>query len=91
MHINYAEYEEKFLKSNHRTIVVSYKNFDFVKNKYPSRKIEVTPYCNDEYFIVMRKYPKGTFMIKVSDLSVWVPDTFPYFRKKFKGVKNELD
>jgi hypothetical protein len=55
----------------HRCIVVSPKNYDFVKNRYPNRKIEVSPYCEDKWFYVFRKYPHGIFGVKIDDLSVW--------------------
>ena len=76
-----------FAPNYHRAILVSPKNFDFVKSRYPTRRVEVCIYCDDKFFVVMRKFSKGTIQVRVSDLSIWVPGEYPFFNLKFKGRK----
>lgn len=65
-----------------KEIVCSPKNAAFVLGRYaPKRLVEVSSYCEDHFFYVLRLNKKGVFAVKLADMSVWVPDEPPYFKR----------
>lgn len=68
----------------HKLIICSPKNLKKVTSKFPTKKVVADIYCDDEFAVYVRKYPRGVFNIKIDDWSIWVPllSEFPYFKKR---------
>lgn len=48
-----------------RMIVCCLEYVEYFKKRYPTRKVEGSPYMNKSSFTVMRKYPKGAFHVRI--------------------------
>jgi hypothetical protein len=67
-----------------RNIVCHPKDFPMLASRYPNRMVEISSYCKDGQFIVLRPGQKGVISVRISDFSVWVPGEFPYFVKRVR-------
>lgn len=65
----------------HKLIICAPKNANELQKRYPNKTVVSEIYAKNDQFIFARKYPKGVFMVKMNDWSVWLPAEFPYFRK----------
>ncbi len=68
----------------HGLLVCCYRDYEFCITRWPKRKVVADAYCDDDSIYYIRKYPNGIFKVKRSDLSIWVPYEFPYFRRWHK-------
>jgi hypothetical protein len=67
-------------------ILVGPQWYEYAKNRWPKRKIQMTVYATENKAYYVRKNRRGIFMIQFPDLSIWVTgDEFPMIKKKYEG------
>jgi hypothetical protein len=69
-------------------IIVSFKNYNLIKDKYPNRKVDVDIYCPYNHFYYFNKKDRSVRMVTLPEYSIWKCDHekgWPYMTKLRKG------
>lgn len=75
---------EQRLRCINRKVFCAPEDYEKVVLRYPTRWVIITVYQEPGMLIVFRTIARGTFQVRLSDMSIWTPSGYPYFKRRSK-------